>query len=410
MVSSITSIITGNPSVVAFDFDLNSAVLVLQFDQIIDASTLNESAVTLQSAVAHRPMESVMLTVDRDTTRSPGHRISIQLSEQLTNEIKRIRNLCTSSQNCYMTVTQFLAHNSLGASNIPINDGSAIIVRNFIADSTPPSLLHWTLEMNSGMMVLYFSETVDVTMFQYDQFTFQGVSQTTMYSLTNSVSTSTPAADVIIELSDVDLNGIKAIPNLGTSENDTFLSVGNSAVVDMSGNVMVPIPSSFALIVAMLIPDFTSPELVSFSLDIGSGLLTLTFSETVNGALFNFSGITLFNGQVSTFNGELQPAASYRLTGGTWSTFFSPVIEVQLTERDLSAINALDNLATSINNTYITADSGSVFDAFHNPLVPISLVDRLQVEDFCHSCTNGKINLNFRTAYDIYLQVSDKSL
>ena len=231
-----------------------------------------------------------------------------------------------------------------------------------------------------------------------------------MYSLTNSVSTSTPAADVIIELSDVDLNGIKAIPDLGTSENDTFLSVGNSAVVDMSGNVMVPIPSSFALIVAMLIPDFTSPELVSFSLDIGSGLLTLTFSETVNGALFNFSGITLFNGQVSTFNGELRPAASYRLTGGTWSTFFSPVIEVQLTERDLSAINALDNLATSINNTYITADSGSVFDAFHNPLVPISLVDRLQVEDFCHSCTNGKINLNFRTAYDIYLQVSDKSL
>ena len=394
MASTSISIIAGTPSVVAFDFDLNSAMLVLEFDQIIDASTLNGTAITLQSAVTHRPMESVMLTVDGATTDSPsGRRISIQLSEELTNEIKRIRSLCTFSQNCYMTVTQFLARNSLGVSNNPIDDGSAIVVRNFITDTTPPELLFWSLDMNAGIMELYFSETVDVTTFQIDQFTLLSLSQT--YTLTNSVFTSEPAAVIIIALSIVDLNGLKAIPDFGTSANDTYLSVGNSAVVDMSGNAMLPISSSNALIVAFLIPDFTPPELVSFSLDIGSGLLTLSFSETVNGALFNFSGITLVNGQVTTFNGGLRPTASYRLTGGTWSTFYSPVIEVQLTQRDLSAINALDNLATSVNDTYITADSGSVFDTLYNPLVPILLADRLQVEEFCRSCrTNGKIYLS----------------
>ena len=396
MASTSILIIAGNPSVVAFDFDLNSAVLTLEFDQIIDASTLNGSAITLQSTVARRPMESLMLTVDGATTDSPsGRRISIQLSDEYTNEIKRIRNLCTFPQNCYMTVTQFLVRDQLGVSNNPINDGSAIVVRNFTADSTPPVLWFWTLDMNSGIMELYFSETVDVTMIQYDQFTLQGLPQTAVYSLTNSVSLSEPATVIIIQLSNTDLNGIKAIPNLGATANDTFLSVGNSAVVDMNGNVMAPISSSDALIVAFLIPDFTPPALVSFSLDIGSGVLTLTFSETVIGSTLTPSAITFVNGQVSNVSGELQPTASHRLTGGTSSTFDSTVIEVLLTQQDLSAINATDNLATSVNDSYIIATSMTVFDTNINQMIPISLADPLQASEFCLvSCdTNGKINV-----------------
>lgn len=376
-------------------------MLILEFDQTINASTLNGSAITLQSTVARRLMESRMLTVDGATTNSPsGRRISIQLNDENTNEIKRIRNLCTSSQNCYMTVTQFLVRNPLGATNNPINDGSAIVVRNFITDTTPPHLLFWTLDMNSGVMELYFSETVDVTMFQYNLFTLQaGLLQPddSMYSLNSSVSLSGPAAHVIIQLSGDDLNGIKRIPELGSSVNFTFLSVGASAVVDMNGNRMAPISSSEALAVAFLIPDFTPPELVSFSLDIGSGVLTLTFSETVDAASFNFSGITLINGQVST--------ASYRLTGGSWSTFPSTVIQVQLTQQDLSAINVMDNLATSVDNTFITATSGSIFDVAYNPLVPISIANSLQVSEFCRSCsTNGKSKLVYIGGYAIHYE------
>jgi hypothetical protein len=340
-----------------------------------------------------------MLTVDGATTNSPSGRIiSLRLIEELTNDIKRLRNLCTSSQNCYITVTQLLIRDLSGTGNNPINDGSAIAVRVFTEDITPPRLSAWALDMNSGVMELYFSETVDVSIFRYDLFTLQGRAPTDMYSLNSSVSLSGPAADVIIQLSNDDLNGIKTFPEIGSSLNDTFLSVGDSAVVDMNGNRMAPISSSHAVIVTSLIPDFTRPVLVSFSLDIGSGVLTLTFSETVAAATFNFSAITLFNGQSSMVNGSLlnQPTASYRLTGGSWSPFPSAVIQVQLTQEDLSAINAMNNLGTSVDNTYITATSRSIFDTAYNPLVPIALTDYHQVSEVCRFCsTFGKSKLAY---------------
>lgn len=382
------------PSVVAFDFDLDSAVLVLEFNDIIDAATLNGSAITLQSAVARRPMESLMLTVDGATTDSPsGSRISIQLSDEHTNGIKQIRNLCTSSQNCYMTVTQFLALDPSGMSTSLVNDGSAIIVRNFSEDVTPPALLYWSLDMNAGIMELYFSETVDVTMIQYSQLTLHGFIQ--MYSLTSSRSLSGPTPNVVILLSNHDLNEIKRLPDVGVSLNDSILSVGDSAIIDMNGNLMAPISRNDFFQPVLYISDFTSPQLVSFSFDIGSGVLMLTFSETVIGASFTPSAITFFNGQVSNVSGELQPTASHRLTGGTSSTFDSTVIEVQLTQQDLSAINATDNLATSVDDTYIIATSVTVFDTNGNQMIPIPLADRLQVSEFCLvSCsTNGRILL-----------------
>ena len=331
-----------------------------------------------------------MLTVDGTMTLSPSGRvISLQLGVEDTNEIKRIRSLCTSSRNCYMTVTQFLVLDSAGVRNIPINDGSAVAVRNFTEDLTSPSLQVWTLNMDEGVMELDFSETVDVDMFQIGQFTLRGLTQATTYSLTNSAPPSEPAAAVVIMLSNEDLNEIKRIPDLATNLNDTYLSVGNTAVIDMNGNRMPPISAAEALRAVLFIIDVTSPELVSFSLNIGSGALTLTFSETVEAASFNFSGISLVNGQVSTVNGELRSNASYRLTGGSWPTVRSAVLEVQLTPQDLTAINAMDVLATNENNTYITADSASIFDVEYNPLVPISLADRLQVSSFHRSSSKS---------------------
>ena len=380
--------IAGSPSLVAFNLDLDTAELILEFDNTVNASTVNGSAIILQSTVTRRPMEWWMLTAT--TTNSPSGRvISLQLSVEDTNEIKRIRSLCNSSQNCYITVTQFLVLDSAGVRNIPINDGSAVAVQIFTPDTTRPELWFWTLDMNTGIMVLHFSETVDPAMLRSSQFTIQDFSQATTYSLTNSVSPSEPGSIVQIQLSDDDLNGIKSNPGIGTHLNDTFLSVGDSGIVDMNGNSVVPIPGSFHIPPADFIFDFTSPELISFSLDITSGLLTLTFSETVEAATFNFSGITLVNGQVSTINGELRSNASYRLTDGSWPTFYTTVLQVQLTPQDLTAINAMDNLATSTNNTYITADPGSIYDTFYNSLVPISLANSLQVSELCRSCSTA---------------------
>lgn len=379
-------------NLLAFDLDLNSAVLNLYFDQVINASTLNRSAITLQSAVARRPMESLTLTSDSTTTPSPsGQYISLQLSVENTNEIKRNRNVCTSSQNCFLTVSQYLARSTLGASNNPISDGSAIVVGNFTEDVTQPLLFLWTLDMDTGIMELMFSETVNVTSFQFNQFTLQGISQ--MYTLTGGMLSPEPTDYVVVQLSTLDLNEIKRLSGIGTSLNDSYLSVGSSAITDMSGNDIVPIPSSNALMAFSFTVDTTRPELDSFSLNVASGVLILTFSEPVIGTSFNVSAITLFNGQISMVNGELQPTASYTLTGGSSSSSDSTVVEIHLTQQDLSAINSMDNLATSTNDTYIVAASTTVYDTSGNEMVPIILADRFLVSEYCSvSCSDtGKI-------------------
>ena len=206
---------------------------------------------------------------------------------------------------------------------------------------------------------------------------------------TSSMPLSGPAPIVAIQLGEHDLNEIKRLPDVGVTLNDSILSVGNSAIVDMNGNLMAPIHSFPP---ALFITDFTRPRLLSFSFDIGSGVLTLTFSETVIGSSFTPSAIMFVNGQVSNVSGELQPTASYTLTGGTPSTFYSTVIEVQLTEQDLSAINATDNLATSVDNTYIIATPTTIFDANGNEMIPIPLAG-LQASEFCLvSCSaSGKM-------------------
>ena len=92
-------------------------------------------------------------------------------------------------------------------------------------------------------------------------------------------------------------------------------------------------------------------------------------------------------------NGELQPTASYTLTGGSSSSSDSTVVEIHLTQQDISAINSMDNLATSINDTYITAASTSVYDTSGYEMVPIIFADRFLVSEYCSvSCSDaGKI-------------------
>ena len=375
------------PSVVAFDLDLNSFRLVLEFDDVVNASTFNTSAITLQSAPARRPRESFTL-FGGDILSPNGRVITLNLDLYVTNGIKMNRNLCTSIENCFITVTQFVARDPSGVSTIPISDGTAIIVRNFTEDTTSPVLLFSTLNMNDGLLELGFSEPVDITSFQSGQLTLQSSegSNSVMYSLTDSAVLTPPDSYVIISISNDDLNEIKRLTDLGTNGNNSFLSITDSAFVDINGNNVIPISSGNALQVTIFIPDYTNPQLISFSIDISSGVLTLTFSETVNTSSFDATGLTLVSGQSSTSN--------YTLTGGSLSSGDSPILELRLLQQDLNAINAMDNLATSLNNTYIIATSLTVSDMVRNLLSPISLVDRLQVSDLvlCDPCSNGKMN------------------
>ena len=372
-----------SPLLNAFAFDLNRGELTLTFSDIIAASSFNASAITLQSAPTRQ--EAQWHTLTQSITSSPdGSMIVAQLFIADLNEIKRINNLCTAASNCFITVTPYVARDVNGLQTIAITDGNALPVTSFNADTTRPELITWDLDIDNGILSLTFSETVDAFSLQSTELTLQSTSAVSSLTesvfLTNATLLSSSAPFIAISLTENDLNAIKRYTNLGTSTENSFLSITETFISDTNGNPIEPISSSAAQFVMSFQPDMTQPELLSFTINITSGLLSFTFSETVNVSSFNASGLTLVNGQpITDVNGELQPVSNYTLTSGTLrSEFNDPVVVFALSQQDLNAIIATNSLATSVNGTYITATSLTIFDMSQNPLLSIPLFSPLQ--------------------------------
>ena len=376
------------PELLSFVFDLNERIIVLNFNDIINASSFNASAITLQSSEARQVMQWHTLT--RSSTSSPDDlQIIVHLSVNDLNVIESIPTLCTEIQNCFITLAQSVATDLSGNPVVPIPDDSALSATLFVRD-TSPELNFWDLDLNQGSVTLTFSETVDALTTDATQLTLQSNSTVNSsaiaLSLTNAIIASSISSPVIrILLSRSDLNTIKRHTDFGTEVNNSFLSFSARFVSDMSGNSVVPIPNSAAQVVRRFTPDTTDPELESFSLNLASGVLSLTFSETVNVSSFDITQLILVSGRYFSNDGDLTP-----IYGSTWefqsgslqNGFNSPVVIVMLSQYDLNTIIARDGLATSRNDTFLIASSRAVEDMVHNRLVYIPFSNRLQVSEY----------------------------
>lgn len=93
----------------------------------------------------------------------------------------------------------------------------------------------------------------------------------------------------------IDLNTLKRLRNLAShpSGNNTYLHFSSNFITDMRSNLIVPIANIAGKKVYSFIEDQTSPTLDAFELDLDSGNLTMTFSETVDSLTFISSEMTL---------------------------------------------------------------------------------------------------------------------
>ena len=85
-----------------------------------------------------------------------------------------------------------------------------------------------------------------------------------------------------LQLSNSDLNELKARSRLATSEADSYLSLTERAFTDVFGNRIVAVLSSNASSVLNYTEDSSPPQLMSFNVDLNQGQIVFRFSETVN--------------------------------------------------------------------------------------------------------------------------------
>ena len=357
---------TTPPQLVAFDFDLNGGNLTLTFNEVVNRSRLVFSQIILRSD-ANSSAEMFPLTgstgsSDLDTV------MMVDIGIDNLNAIKALTNLATSPMNTFLTLEINLVPDT--AENFYSDDITVFPVNTFTADTTNPELVNFDLDLNSELLTLFFSETVNVeSSLDVRLITIQSTNTSAVDSvtLTTSFSSSENSPIVTIQLSDTDLNNIKSRSMLAADNSSTFISILSQAIQDMAGRDVNSIFAPDAQQVRLFTPDTRGPEITNYEFDLDAGIFTLSFNEFVNVTSIDLAEITFRSSR------DMLTAETYTLTNtATLLSFTGTEIVLQLSESDLNNIKQSRNLATSNDTIFLQATANAVLDMSMNPLMALT--------------------------------------
>ena len=365
---------TTGPTLLSFDLDLNSGLLTLRFSEPVADYPALPSAITLQSA-SNGTATSYTLTGGILISQASKATLEVIISFEDLNAVKALLDLATSAANTFLSFTSNITRDYAFNEAKPIASSNAVPVSSFIPDTTPPMLIDFSLDMNTGELMLTYDEAISESSFDPSAIILQSTSNgtATSYTLTGGILLSnTSTASLNVEISTEDLNVIKAHFDLSTLI--IFLSFAPNIITDYALNKALPITSSDAVPVSSFVPDTTPPTLISFSLDMDAAELLLTYSESVNAFAFDPTQITLENRPVS-------PSISFTLTSAAVSAVSYTVLLVSLSQDDFFAIASENQLGVSLNTTYLEDDffafayyysPSSITDTSGNPSSPVT--------------------------------------
>ena len=359
---------TTSPILLDFELDLNNGAVLLTFDETVRALTIIEEEIILQNVKNFSANDSLVTLTGGSSSEIDSTLITVYTITEDLNEIKRLIDLGTDMNNTFIAFSGDLIMdmNMNLASNISVED--ALMSLMVYPDKTSPVLLNFTIDLTLEEIVLTFDETVNGSSLAVSEFTVQGA----MYQgedfrqLHDSTHSSDFSTVVTIHLGLDDLNEIKRLTSVATSTNNTFIAATEFAIQDMSDNYLSPIPPFDAIPALNFSGDEIQPELIGFSFNLTSEILTLSFSETVSATTLTASSITIYSMELND-----STAQSHSLTGGILEPFNYHEIELELTTADLNIIKQLTDLAVLTNNTYLTILGGAIEDMNGNLLVPV---------------------------------------
>ena len=346
------------PVLESFDLDMNLGLLTLSFSETVDVTTFDFTGISLQlESLVVMSNESHTLSNDGRVLSDNGPVVVLQLSNDDLNVLKT-RNIGRTNISTWITLTNGTVMDIIGQPVIPNENGvNSISVQDYSPDVTPPMLVDFSIDLTAETLTLTFNESVDTQTLNVTYLTLTAGRNITddelSYTLTESSFTiSRNLPEVVINLSRLDLNEIKR-RELATSMIDTFVFLSNLLIEDTFGNEIVEVPPEDAVMVMNFVDDFIDPVLVDFDLDMNTGTLTLSFTETVNTSSLDTSGITFYNAITPAMSTE-----TYQLGGEyIFVSNHSDVVRVNLTNDDLNELKVRQMLATEMGDTFLRITS-----------------------------------------------------
>ena len=379
---------TTDPRLDRFDLNLTSEILTLTFSETVRVDTIDVTQITIQNLFSNLP-DMYWSLRNGEVLTEDSTEVLIRLNNTDLNEIKIRTSVATMENNSYISFSNRLLQDMNTNWNTPIPTSMPFQVSEFTEDDINPELERFVLDMDgSGVLTLYFSESVNTSSLDPEQITLLMApgSTTLVHTFTSATytnSTNGPIVEVFPSL--YDLNRIKMIAALASSMLTSYISITSQTIVDMNDNTVNGIPSLNALLASGFVRDDTNPTLDEFSLDLNEGLLILTFSETVIEDTLNRTKFTLQS--TSNFTGTYLVLENTPVTGLS----FHYVLTVPLLISELNEIKRITSLAVDFGSTWLSVEMEGVFDTFDNRLVEIPRTDAIPVSNLTADTTDPEL-------------------
>ena len=315
-----------------------------------------------------------------------GPQVNITLSLDDLNELKARTTLALSVNTTYLVVISDGVRDVSDNSIRMIPAASAVEAGQVLPDVTSPDLVRYELDLNSGALILSFTETVNSSSLNIAGVTIQSVQNLQIsrnadnrflqppLSVTPDYG---PVVTVILSLDD--FYYFQQTPSIGTTENNTYLTISQGAISDTSMNPFPGITIDDARQAFDIIEDINPPDLVSFDFNLNSSQLLLTFDEVV------FSDTV--NPRLFTIQGRQTGGARYTLTNSSVITTNNITVLIDLSNFDLNMIKSMPDLAVSNETTFISFGSSALMDTSRNNATAISSANAMQVNEFIPDTT-----------------------
>jgi hypothetical protein len=342
-----------SPVLVAFDLDMNRSRVNLEFSETVWVVSLRTNLVSLSSSAI---LSGVPLTNTSHSSSPDGTSLAIDISSDDLNAVKATGLVALSRSKSFLSLASN-AITDVSGNGIPAVSGFA--VRDYAPDVNEPALMFFSVELDLTLdVVLTFNEVINVSTVDVTKLTLlpsNGPNNAFVVS-SGSASSASPFSRVVrISLSPGDANVVKSLNPLFTTISSSFLSSAAGLIFDVFGNPSSAVLSNSPLQASSVTIGNVRPGLLSFALDLNSGLLSLTFSETVNASTLDTSRLAFIeaaNGMIVVPLVRVSPPMGNGV-----------VVNTSLTVDDLNALKLqLPNLGGSVGTTFLSTTEGVVLN------------------------------------------------
>jgi len=377
------------PILESFDLDVDKNKLTLYFDETINHNTFHFHAITLQGG-ANQGSKSHKLEGGDPVFPAEGKfKTSLTVNLLATDVLKlKALEICRTAGETYLSATSNMIadmNKKPSANLMQVVQQSNAMPANadtFVGDATKPLLLAYTLNLDSGTLVLSFNEPVDSTKTYPELFTLQSDNTATpgfslkLADAPISESPKTATSTITITLKESDISAIKLNSTVGTSVENTYLAFENAATADTQGQTILSLAGATARKADTHIEDSSLATLQSFDVNLELRTLTLSFDEIMDPTTLVPSAITIR----ASKNSDAQPF--FPLDTSTTSSDPGKVVVIDLSNADFLGLSLKANLCTVKADTWLTMTVSALKDAFKRDVLGVNIARAFNAANF----------------------------